>query len=161
MEWPTNCKPGTIVLCKPGTILLAEDNPADQALVKRSLINHKVHIELFIVDDGVEAMEYLRQEGKYADPQTSPKPDILLLDIKMPKMDGKEVLREVKNDPVLKTIPVIMLTTSDYEKDIIESYNLGVNAFITKPVDFNQFMQAMFSIKCFWLCVAGLPPKPE
>ncbi len=161
MEQQTECKPRANLVCKPGIILLAEDNLADQELVKRSLIDNQFLLEIYAVDDGVEAMEYLRREGKYVDPKTSPKPDILLLDINMPRMDGKEVLQEMKNDPALKTIPVIMLTTSDHEKDIIESYNLGVNAYITKPTDLPQFLQAMLSVKFFWLCVTQRPPKPE
>ncbi len=144
---------------RPAIILLVEDNVADQRLTERALEENKIRNKLFIVEDGQEAMEYLRNEGKYADLESNPRPDLLLLDIKMPRMDGKQVLREIKNDPELKQIPVVILTTSDHEQDVIDSYNLGVNAYITKPVDYEQFVNTIKSLENFWFDVVVLPSQ--
>ncbi len=140
-------------------VLLAEDNPADQNLTRRALEDARVDADLKIVEDGVEAMAYLRREGAYADPAESPRPDLFLLDINMPRMDGKQVLKEVKADPDLRSVPVVMLTTSQQEIDVLESYNLGVNAYIAKPVDMDQFITAIQNLQQFWLVLAVLPPK--
>ncbi len=144
---------------RPAVILLVEDNPADQEITRRALEDAKVNNELHVVNDGVEAMEYLRREGKYSDSADSPRPDLLLLDINMPKMDGKQVLDRVKSDEKLRTIPVIMLTTSSHERDVIESYNLGVNAYIAKPVDIGQFINVLKSLEEFWFAMVVLPSK--
>ena len=140
-------------------VLLVEDNPADQQLTIRAFRKGRVNVNLQIANDGVEAMEYLRGSGKYADRVAYPIPDLVLLDINMPRMDGKQVLKEVKTDDVLKVIPVIMLTTSDQEKDIIDSYNLGVNAYISKPVRINDFMDVVYKLEDFWFSLNRVPPK--
>ncbi len=140
-------------------VLLVEDNPADQQLTVRAFKKGRVNINLQIANDGVEAMEYLRGEGMYADRKSYPIPDLVLLDINMPRMDGKQVLKEIKTDEFLKIIPVIMLTTSDQEKDIIDSYNLGVNAYISKPVRINDFMDVVHKLEDFWFSLNKVPPK--
>ncbi len=140
-------------------VLLVEDNPADQQLTIRAFKKGRVNVNLQIADDGVEAMEYLKGSGKYADRFAYPIPDLVLLDINMPRMDGKQVLKEIKTDSVLKVIPVIMLTTSDQEKDIIDSYNLGVNAYISKPVRINDFMDVVYKLEDFWFSLNRVPPK--
>ncbi len=138
-------------------ILVAEDNKADQVFIQRVFIKTGIHCRMFLVNDGIEAMEFLRREGNYKDTKDSPTPDLVLLDVKMPRKNGIEVLRELKGDPVLKSIPVIMLTTSNLENDIKESYNLGTNAFITKPIGFDKFVDVIESLKSFWLKDATLP----
>ncbi|MBI5814265.1 MAG: response regulator [Nitrospinae bacterium] len=144
---------------KEAVILLVEDSPADQELVRRVMERSKIRNELLIVEDGVEAMAYLKNEGKYSDTSRFPKPDLVLLDINMPRMDGKQVLSEIRRDPGLKSVPVIILTTSTSEKDVFEAYHLGANAFISKPVDFEGFTDAIRQMESFWLMVATLPPK--
>ncbi len=138
-------------------ILLAEDNKADQVFTQRAFSQTEIQCNLFIVKDGIETIEYMRRNGIFKDPKLSPKPDVLLLDINMPRMNGKEVLKELKTDPVLKTTPVIMLTTSDHENDIIESYEYCANAYITKPIGLDQFIKTIESLKRFWLQEATLP----
>ncbi|MBI5815565.1 MAG: response regulator [Nitrospinae bacterium] len=142
---------------KAAVILLAEDNPADQELTRRAFAEYKLKNELHIVNDGAEAMDFLKKRGKYP-ANSTPRPDIILLDINMPKMDGIQALKEIKSDNSLKLIPVVMLTTSSHERDVVSSYNLGANAFITKPVDFNMFVQALWEVNEFWLVVVTLPP---
>jgi len=142
---------------KPLKILVVEDNYVDQHIIVQALKENSLINKLYIVDDGFEAMEYLHQKGKYADPKVSPRPDVVLLDIKMPRMDGKEVLQQIKKHPRLKSIPVIMVTTSDFEKHIIESYNLDVKGYISKPFAFDQFMDAIINLKCVGLCLTKLP----
>ncbi len=142
---------------RPAIILLAEDNPADQQITKRMLRHVKVQTELHVVEDGVELMNYLRREDKYSDPQNSQRPDLILLDINMPRMDGKKALESIKKDSRLKAIPIVMLTTSNQEHDILESYDLGVNSYITKPSDNNEFIKVIKSIEDFWLVVSELP----
>ncbi|GMT41945.1 MAG: two-component system response regulator [bacterium] len=144
---------------KPAVILLAEDNPADQEITRRALEDAKVKNDLHVVGDGVEAMEYLRRQGKYSDSASSPRPDLLLLDINMPKMDGKQVLEKIKGDEELRTIPVVMLTTSSHERDVIKSYHLGVNAYILKPVDIGQFVAVLKNLEEFWFMMVVLPSK--
>lgn len=146
---------------KSGITLLAENSLTDQLLIKKVLEANKILNKLFIVENGVETLKYLRREGKYADPEISPKPDILLLNIKMPQMDGKAVLKEIRNDPALKSIPVVMMTMSHYEKDIIESCNLGVRAFITKPDSCDQFINAIHRLEHFWLHEIKLPSEKQ
>ena len=140
-------------------VLLVEDNPADQQLTIRAFRKGHVNTNLQITSDGVEAMEYLRGEGKYDDRKMYPIPDLILLDINMPRKDGKQVLEEIKADKMLKMIPVIMLTTSDQEKDIVDSYNLGVNAYISKPVRINEFMEVVNKLEDFWFSLNTMPPK--
>ncbi len=141
---------------KPVEILLVEDSPSDAALTKEALENGKITNNLRRVVDGVEAMEYLRRQGKFA---KAPRPDLIMLDLNLPRKDGREVLRELKSDPSLRIIPVIVLTTSRADQDILESYHLNANCYITKPVDFQQFIEVIKTIRQFWLSVVTLPPK--
>lgn len=136
-------------------ILLVEDNPADIRLTQEVFRDCKMANRLRVARDGLEAMDMLR--GASGD---GVMPDLILLDLNMPRMDGREVLDELKKDARLKTIPVIVLTTSDAEQDILRSYQLGANAYITKPVDLGQFVRVVCSIEEFWLAVVKLPPKP-
>ncbi len=135
-------------------ILLVEDNPGDVRLTREALKDAKVRNELHVVEDGVEAMRYLRREDSYAN---APRPDLILLDLNLPKKDGREVLSEIKQDLELKRIPVVVLTTSQAEEDILRSYNLHANCYVTKPVDLNQFLIIVKSIEDFWLTVVKLP----
>lgn len=135
-------------------ILLVEDNPADVRLTKEALKEAKVRNNLSVVEDGVEAMEFLSQQGKYAD---APRPDLILLDLNLPKKDGREVLEEIKQDSSLKRIPVVVLTTSQAEEDILRTYNLHANCYVTKPVDLDQFITIVKSIEDFWLTIVKLP----
>jgi len=135
-------------------ILLVEDNPGDVRLTEEALKEGKVVNRLNVVPDGVEALAYLRKEGEYASAET---PDLMLLDLNLPKKDGREVLAEVKEDPELRMIPVVVLTTSRDEQDILKSYDLHANCYITKPVDFEQFISVVRAIEDFWLSVVKLP----
>lgn len=143
-------------LVKPIDVLLAEDSPADVRLIQEALKENKMHIRLNVVNDGVEAMAYLHKEGQYRD---ATHPDLILLDLNMPKKDGREVLNEVKSDANLKRIPVVILTVSKAEEDILKTYNLHANCYITKPLDLNQFTHVVNSIKEFWLSIVKLPPN--
>ncbi len=137
-------------------LLLVEDNPGDAQLTQIALEDSKISVNLNIVEDGVEAMAFLRKEGKYAN---MPYPDIILLDLNLPKKDGREVLAEIKADNILKRIPVVVLTTSQAEGDILKAYNLAANCYITKPVDFDQFVKIVQSIENFWFTIVKLPPE--
>lgn len=141
---------------KPIEILLVEDDDADILLTKRALSNGKIFNSLNVVRDGVEALDYLRQAGKYIG---VPRPDLILLDLNMPRMDGRETLAEIKQDKELHTIPVVVLTTSDSDRDILQSYDLYANCYITKPVDLEQFTSVVKAIKEFWFTVVKLPPQ--
>jgi len=136
-------------------MLLVEDNPGDVRLTRESLKENKILVNLDVVGDGVEAMAFLRKQGKYSD---APEPDLILLDLNLPLKDGREVLAEIKNDPELHRIPVVILTTSATESDIIKSYNLYANAYVTKPLDMEQFGRITRSIEEFWLTIVKLPP---
>ena len=144
---------------KPAIILLAEDDPADQELTRRALLEGKVDNELHVVNDGEEALDYLLRKNKYTDPQTSPYPDILLLDLNMPKVDGRQVLEEIQKHPRLKFIRTIVLTTSKQEEDILRSYNLGINSYITKPIVLDEFFKTIATLQEYWLQIVKLPPK--
>ena len=139
---------------KPVEILLAEDNPGDVMLTKKALEQGKVANNLHVVTDGVEALEYLRQEGEYAD---EPRPDLVLLDLNMPRKDGQDVLEELQDDPDLRRIPVVVLTSSESEEDIAKSYELNANAYLTKPVDFDGFIDIVNRMENFWFKVVKLP----
>ena len=141
---------------RPVEILLAEDNPGDVRLTEKALEKGKVLNNLHVVNDGVEALEFLRQEGEYDD---APRPDLLLLDLNMPRKGGQEVLEAMKGDESLRRIPVVVLTSSEAEEDIIESYDLHANAYLTKPVDFDGFVDIVGSIEDFFLTVVKRPPK--
>lgn len=137
-------------------ILLVEDDPGDVRLTMEALKQSKVHTHLSVAGDGIEALAFLRRQGKYKDAK---RPDIILLDLNMPRMDGREVLAQLKADPDLQRIPVVILTTSSAEEDICRSYDLHANCYITKPVDLRQFMKIVLSIEDFWFTVVKLPPK--
>jgi len=137
-------------------ILLVEDNPGDVRLAQEALRESKVRNKLYVVEDGVEAMAFLRREGKY---DTAPRPDLILLDLNLPRKSGREVLSEIKTDEALMRIPVVVLTVSRAEEDVIRCYSHHANCYITKPLDFNQFMEVTRSIEEFWLTIVKLPPK--
>lgn len=139
-------------------ILLAEDNPKDVELTLEELEDSLLANRVEVVKDGVETLEYLRCEGKYANREPG-LPSVLLLDIKMPRKDGIEVLREIRSDPKLKLLPVVMLTSSREDKDLLNSYHLGVNAYVVKPVNFNGFIDAIKQLGIFWGIVNVLPPE--
>jgi two-component system, chemotaxis family, response regulator Rcp1 len=139
---------------RPVEILLVEDSPSDAALTVQALEGGRIANNLARVVDGVEALAYLRNQGRYAE---AVRPDLIMLDLNLPRKDGREVLRELKSDPSLKLIPVIVLTTSRADKDILQSYELNANCYITKPVDFQQFIEVVKSIENFWLSVVTLP----
>jgi CheY-like chemotaxis protein len=141
---------------EPIEILLVEDSPSDAQLAVEALQSAKIANHLSHVEDGVEAMQFLRREGPYRE---APRPGLILLDLNLPRKDGREVLEELKEDPQLKRIPVVVLTTSRAEQDVLRSYALHANCYITKPVDFNQFMEVVRSIEHFWLAVVTLPKE--
>jgi two-component system, chemotaxis family, response regulator Rcp1 len=138
-------------------ILLVEDNPGDVRLTIEGLNEGKVRNNLHVARDGVEALDFLRRQGRFPD---AVRPDLILLDLNLPRMDGREVLAEIKSDPDLKTIPVVVLTTSRAEQDILHSYQLQANCYITKPVDLEQFITVVRSIEDFWLTIVTLPNRP-
>jgi CheY-like chemotaxis protein len=131
-----------------------EDDPGDALMTKEAFEHHKIRNVLHVVKDGVEALEFLRREGQYED---APRPGLILLDLNLPRKDGREVLGEVKNDPELRSIPVVVLTTSEAEEDILRSYSLYANAYVTKPVDFDRFIEVVRQIDDFFVTVVKLP----
>jgi CheY-like chemotaxis protein len=139
------------------TILLVEDDPGDQELTRRALQDDLVRTDLRVVEDGEDALEYLRREGVYSDPEDSPRPDLMLLDLNMPRMNGRELLKILKDDPDLGRIPVCVLTTSEQEADILRSYDLGCNSYIQKPVEMDQFVNAVQRLGQYWFDVVTLP----
>lgn len=143
---------------RPVEILLIEDNPGDVRLTEEAFKEGKVLNRLSIVGDGVEALEFLRRKNKYA---RAPRPDIIMLDLNLPKKDGREVLAVIKGDEKLRRIPVIVLTTSQAEQDILKAYNLNANCYISKPVDFNTFINVVRSIENFWLTIVMLPADED
>jgi CheY-like chemotaxis protein len=141
----------------PFVILLAEDEPADANLVKVAISENRILADLRIVVDGREAFEFLRRQGpRFAD---APRPDLILLDLNMPRMDGREFLAAIKQDPEFGDIPVVVLTTSDVERDIVISYHLGAAGYVTKPVDINQFMEAIRQLGDYWFTLVRLPQQ--
>ncbi len=142
--------------CRPIEILLVEDNPGDVRLTQEALKEGKVMNVLNTVGNGEEALAYLRRQGAYA---RTTRPDLILLDLNLPRKSGQEVLAEIKDDPELRRIPVVILTVSEAEQDIIKSYNLHANCYITKPVNLEQFMEVIKTIEDFWLTVVMLPPR--
>ncbi|MBD2506409.1 MULTISPECIES: response regulator [unclassified Nostoc] len=145
-----------ITAIMPIEVLLVEDNPGDAQLTRIALEDSKISINLNVVEDGVEAMAFLRKQEKYV---KAVHPDIVLLDLNLPRKDGREVLAEIKGDEKLKRIPVVILTTSQAEEDILKAYNLCANCYITKPVDFDQFVKIVQSIENFWFAIVKLPPE--
>ncbi len=139
---------------RPIEILMVEDSPSDAQLTIEALHAAKIANRLSHVEDGVEALRFLQRQGPYA---SAPRPDLILLDLNLPRKDGREVLDELKQDPDLKVIPVVVLTTSRSEQDVLRSYQLHANCYITKPVDFTQFMKVVQAIESFWLTIVTLP----
>jgi CheY-like chemotaxis protein len=142
---------------RPIVILLADDDEDDIAFTTRALNESRLANDVRVVSDGVELLDYLRRRGRYADPDASPRPDLLLLDIAMPRKSGIEALSEIRSDPVLRTIPVIMLTTSPAEEDIQRSYGTGANSYITKPVTFQSLVEVMQEVQTYWFQIVKLP----
>ena len=140
----------------PIEILLVEDNPGDIRLTQEALKEGKVRNNLNVAQDGVEALAFLNREGQYAN---ASRPDVILLDLNLPKKDGREVLAAIKDDPDLRRIPVVILTTSQAEKDILQTYNLHANCYITKPVELDEFLEVVKAIDEFWLTIVKLPPN--
>jgi CheY-like chemotaxis protein len=136
------------------SVLLVEDDPGDVVLIREAFDHNKVYNALHVVSDGVQALEFLRGEGEYAGAR---RPDLVLLDLNLPRKDGREVLAEVKADPDLRTIPIVVLTTSEAEEDIVRSYDLHANAYVTKPVDFERFIEVVRQIDDFFVSVVKLP----
>lgn len=143
-------------ILEPIDVLLVEDDPGDTLMIREAFEDNKVQNTLACVTDGVEAMQYLRRQGEYGD---APRPDLVLLDLNLPRKDGREVLKEIKSDDVLSTIPVVVLTTSQAEEDVLRSYRLHANAYVTKPVDFDRFIEVVRQIDEFFVTVVKLP-KP-
>jgi CheY-like chemotaxis protein len=148
----------TLEPTQPIDVLLVEDDDGDVLLIREAFEHNKVYNKLSVVSDGVEALEFLRGEGKYAGAE---RPDLILLDLNLPRKDGREVLAEIKGDGDLRTIPVVVLTTSQAEEDVLRSYNLHANAYVTKPVDFNRFVDVVRQIDDFFVSVVKLPPRPR
>jgi two-component system, response regulator len=142
---------------RPITILLADDDPDDRMLARDALDESRLANDLHEVVDGEELLEYLRRQGKYADPASAPRPGLILLDLNMPRKDGREALREIKADPDLRSIPVVVLTTSQAEEDIYRTYDLGVSSFITKPVSFEGLVAVMKALGRYWFEIVELP----
>ncbi|GBD29074.1 Response regulator rcp1 [bacterium HR32] len=145
----------------PRRILLIEDNPDDVALTLRALRTHRVANEVVVVEDGVEALEYLLGEGKYAGRDLRDQPAVVLLDLKLPKVDGLEVLRRLRADDRTRLLPVVVLTSSKEEQDLVASYSLGANSYVRKPVDFEQFVEAVRQLGLYWLLLNEPPPAPR
>jgi CheY-like chemotaxis protein len=143
---------------KPRVILLVEDDKGDQELIRRSLASGRVRSELYIVEDGEEALDYLCQRGRFAGGESCPLPDLILLDINLPRLDGKEVLRRIKADARLRHIPVVMLTTSQQEQDVLRSYANGANSFITKPARLDEFSKVIQGLQEYWFKIVTLHP---
>ena len=144
---------------RPIVILMAEDDPDDRLLTQDALTESRLTNGLHFVEDGVELLDYLYKRGKYANPNRPPRPDLILLDLNMPRKDGREALEVIKADPDLRRIPVVVLTTSKAEEDILASYNLGVSGFITKPVTFSPLIEIMRIIGEYWFTIVKLPPR--
>jgi two-component system, chemotaxis family, response regulator Rcp1 len=142
----------------PIEILLVEDSPSDTDLTLEALKDFKVRNHVSVVEDGVQAMQFLRRQDPYAQ---APRPDLIMLDLNLPRKDGWEVLADIKSDDQLKTIPIVVLTTSHADQDVLRAYQLNANCYINKPVDFNQFLDVVRAIESFWLFVVTLPPGPK
>jgi two-component system, chemotaxis family, response regulator Rcp1 len=141
---------------RPIDILIVEDNSGDARLIQEVLHDGKVSNKLYLVNDGVKAMEFLHRKGEYSG---APMPDLIILDLNLPRKDGREVLAEIKEDKLLKKIPVVVMTISQAEEDILKSYNLHANCYVSKPIDLNQFIKVVKSIEDFWFSIVKLPPK--
>jgi CheY-like chemotaxis protein len=139
-------------------ILVVEDNSGDARLIREVMNDNKLFSSFYLAKDGVEALDFLNRKGKF---KSAPKPDLIILDLNLPKKDGREVLFEIKNDDKLKHIPIVIMTISQAEEDILKSYNLHANCYITKPIDLNQFIKVVKSIEDFWFTIVKLPPKDD
>jgi two-component system, chemotaxis family, response regulator Rcp1 len=139
---------------RPISILLVEDNPGDVELIRETLSADRVHLEISVAVDGVEAIDFLRRRPPFAG---APRPDLILLDLNLPRQDGRQVLAEIKTDSDLKRIPIVVLTSSEAENDVLRSYNLGANCYLTKPVDLRSFRDVVRSVEGFWFTVVKLP----
>lgn len=146
---------------KPITLLLADDDPDDRMMIREALQEIRLANGLREVEDGQELMDYLRREGKYSDPTTSPRPGLILLDLNMPRKDGREALREIKSDPALRMIPVVVMTTSKAEEDILRSYDLGVNSYIPKAFTFESLIDVMRTLNKYWFEIGEVPAACE
>ncbi len=146
---------------KPITILIADDDEDDRLLAEDALRENRLVNDLRFVEDGEELMEYLLQQGKYSDPRDAPRPGLILLDLNMPRKDGREALQEIKSNDLLRRIPVVILTTSKAEEDILKTYDLGVNSFITKPVTFDGLVELMQLLGRYWFEIVELPDTSE
>ena len=142
-------------------IMLVEDNPDDELLTKRALLKNNIGNEVVVAHDGVEALDYLLCRGEYADRDPKVQPQIILLDLKLPKLTGLEVLREIRQNKYTRLLPVVILTSSKEEKDLIEGYSLGANSYIRKPVDFDQFTESVRQLGLYWLVLNESPPEEE
>jgi chemotaxis family two-component system response regulator Rcp1 len=142
----------------PIKILLVEDNPGDARLAVEALKDSKIRNNLYLVEDGVEAMRFLRRQAQY---DGAPLPDLILLDLNLPRKDGREVLEEIKDDPELKVIPVVVLTTSEAERDLVKTYGLHANAYVVKPIDLERFIEVVRAIEDFWFTIVKLPQVSE
>lgn len=145
------------VNASPITILMADDDADDRMLTRDALEESRVMNDLYFVEDGEELMDYLNRRGKYADPAPAPRPGLILLDLNMPRKDGREALREIKADPNLRRIPIVIMTTSKAEEDVYRSYDLGANSFITKPVTFERLVELMRTLGQYWIEFVELP----
>ena len=143
------------------TILMADDDPDDRMITQRALEKHRVANDLRVVVDGAELMDYLNHRGKFADPESAPRPGLILLDLNMPRKDGREALQEIKSDNALRSIPVVVLTTSKAEEDVVRTYNLGVNSFVSKPVSFDELSSVIAMMGQYWLEIVELPPNRQ
>lgn len=149
-----------MIMRKPGDpiiIMIADDDPEDRMLAQDALAEARVVNDIRYVEDGEELMDYLKRRGKYADPASSPRPGMLLLDLNMPRKDGREALEEIKADPNLRAIPVVILTTSEADEDIVRSYGLGASSYITKPVSFDGLVKVMKALNSYWFEIVSLP----
>ena len=146
-------------MMKPIPILMADDDEDDRLLTKDAFQEYRVGNDLMFVEDGEELMDYLHRKGKFTDPKRSPRPGLILLDLNMPRKDGREALEEIKSDPNFRSIPVVVLTTSKAEEDVLRSYDLGVNSFITKPVTFGGLVEVVKTLGKYWIEIVELPPQ--
>jgi CheY-like chemotaxis protein len=142
----------------PITILIADDDPEDRMFMEEAFVESRLANDLRFVEDGEQLMDYLYRRGRYADPVDSPRPGVILLDLNMPRKDGREALKEIKSDPGLRQIPIVVLTTSRAEEDVFRSYELGVNSFVTKPVTFAAMVDLMKTLGKYWFEIVALPP---
>lgn len=145
----------------PITILMADDDPDDRQLTKEALEEGRLINDIRFVANGEELLDYLRKTGPYAPPAEAPRPGLILLDLNMPRKDGRTVLKEIKGDPALRTIPVVVLTTSKADEDVYRSYDLGVNSYIVKPVTFEALVDILQTLEKYWFEIVELPPNPE